>query len=362
VGALGERTLYVTAEESAAQVRLRADRTGRAARRRCTWPPRSDLGTVLGHIEEVPHAAGARLGADHRARAPRGRRRPNQVREVTNALVARGEAARAWPCMIVGHVTKDGAIAGPRTWSTWSTWCSAFEGDRHGGFRMVRATKNRFGPADEVGCFEMTRAGIVEVPDPSGLFTSGRFPTPGTCVTVSLEGRRPLLAEVQALVVPRAPRRRRGGSRTGSTWSRSTMTLAVLQRRAGHKLSHPRRLRLDGGRGRALSDPSADLALAIAVASAMRDDEPAAASSRSARSGCRARCGACPRWAGGSPRPPGSGSSGRSSRPARARTPPPVAGIAVVEVRRWRTPCDAAFGPERSNVVPIESSRARLDS
>ena len=93
----------------------------------------------------------------------------------------------------------------------------AFEGDRHSGFRMVRATKNRFGPADEVGCFEMVDAGIVEVPDPSGLFTSQHGePVPGTCVTVTMEGRRPLLAEVQALVVADRRCRSRGASCTAS--------------------------------------------------------------------------------------------------------------------------------------------------
>ena len=100
--------------------------------------------------------------------------------------------------IIVGHVTKDGGIAGPRTLEHLVDVVLNFEGDRHSGFRMVRATKNRYGPADEVGCFEMGEGGIVEVPDPSGLFTTRHDePVPGTCVTVTMEGRRPLLAEVQ---------------------------------------------------------------------------------------------------------------------------------------------------------------------
>ena len=117
---------------------------------------------------------------------------------VTDLMVREGMAV-----IIIGHVTKDGSIAGPRTLEHLVDVVLTFEGDRHSGFRMVRATKNRFGPADEVGCFEMSETGIVEVPDPSGLFTTEHTePTPGTCVTVTMEGRRPLLAEIQALVAP----------------------------------------------------------------------------------------------------------------------------------------------------------------
>ena len=123
-----------------------------------------------------------------------------QVREVTGALV-RVAKQRGMAVIIIGHVTKDGNIAGPRMLEHLVDVVLAFEGDRHSGFRLVRGTKNRFGPADEVGCFEMAEDGIVEVPDPSGLFTSRHEePVPGTCVTVTMEGRRPLLAELQALV------------------------------------------------------------------------------------------------------------------------------------------------------------------
>ena len=138
-----------------------------------------------------------------------------QVRETTAALV-RVAKRRGMACVIVGHVTKDGAIAGPRTMEHLVDVVLTFEGDRHSGFRMVRATKNRFGPADEVGCFEMAENGIVEVPDPSGLFTSHHTePVTGTCVTVTMEGRRPMLAEIQALVAPssqQAPRRTTNGA------------------------------------------------------------------------------------------------------------------------------------------------------
>jgi DNA repair protein RadA/Sms len=146
----------------------------------------------------------------------------------------------------------------------------AFEGDRHSGFRMVRGTKNRFGPADEVGCFEMAEDGIVEVPDPSGLFTSRHEePVPGTCVTVTMEGRRPLLAELQALVGKsnlQMPRRTMHGVDSG----RLAMVLAVLDRRAGVKMFDSDVYVSTVG-GARVADPSADLAAAVAVASSALD-------------------------------------------------------------------------------------------
>ena len=185
---------------------------------------------------------------------------------MTGALV-RVAKRRGMAVIIVGHVTKDGAIAGPRLLEHLVDVVLAFEGDRHSGFRMVRATKNRFGPADEVGCFEMADTGIVEVTDPSGLFTSVHAePVPGTCITVTMEGRRPLLAELQALVVPSvlpAPRRTVHGLDSG----RVAMVLAVLERRCRVAVSS-RDVYASTVGGAKVSDPSADLAVAIAIASA----------------------------------------------------------------------------------------------
>jgi DNA repair protein RadA/Sms len=188
-----------------------------------------------------------------------------QVREVTSALV-RVAKRRGMAVIIVGHVTKDGAIAGPRLLEHLVDVVLAFEGDRHSGFRMVRATKNRFGPADEVGCFEMVDSGIVEVPDPSGLFTSQHCePVPGTAVTVTMEGRRPLLAEIQALVANSSaqPRRVMNGVESG----RIAMVLAVLEQRCGLRLND-RDVYVSTVGGAKVSDPAADLAAAIAIASA----------------------------------------------------------------------------------------------
>src|SRR5690606_15233364 len=146
----------------------------------------------------------------------------------------------------------------------------------------VRATKNRFGPADEVGCFEMSESGIVEVPDPSGLFTSRHDePVPGTCITVTMEGRRPLLAELQALVAPsalQAPRRTRHGVDPG----RVAMVLAVLERRAGLKLFN-RDVYVSTVGGAKVSDPSADLAAAIAVTSAATNEQVTVGTDAAAR-------------------------------------------------------------------------------
>jgi len=263
----GHTTLYVTGEESAAQVRLRAGRTNAVADQ-LYLAAETDLGTVLGHIEEVKPSlmvldSVQTIGTAEADGSPGG---VTQVREVTSALV-RVAKRRGMAVIIVGHVTKDGTVAGPRLLEHLVDVVLAFEGDRHSGFRMVRATKNRFGPADEVGCFEMVDSGIVEVPDPSGLFTSHHGePVPGTAVAVTLEGRRPLLAEIQALVAESAlshPRRVVNGVESG----RLAMVLAVLDRRCGVRLND-RDVYVSTVGGAKVSDPAADLAVALAVASA----------------------------------------------------------------------------------------------
>ena len=263
----GRKTLYVTAEESAAQVRQRAERT-RAITDGLYLAAESDLATVLGHIEELrPELlvldSVQTVGLSGVDGVPGG---VTQVREVTAALI-RVAKQRALPVVLIGHVTKDGNVAGPRTLEHLVDVVLSFEGDRHSGFRMLRASKNRYGPADEVGCFEMGAGGIREVPDPSGLFVSRHAePVAGTCLGVSLEGRRPLLTEVQALVVPSgapAPRRVTHGIESG----RVAMLLAVLQRKAGLKL-HNREVYVSTVGGARVSDPATDLAAAVAIASA----------------------------------------------------------------------------------------------
>jgi DNA repair protein RadA/Sms len=196
-----------------------------------------------------------------------------QVRAVTVALTALAKE-RGLPVILVGHVTKDGSVAGPRVLEHLVDVVLHFEGDRHSTLRLVRGIKNRYGPADEVGCFELRDDGIHEVTDPSGLFLADASarrsrPTPGTAITVAVEGKRPLLAEVQALVAGKdIPTPRRAVS--GLDYSRVAMVLAVLERRSGVHLANADVFTATVG-GMRLAEPAADLAVALAVASAKLD-------------------------------------------------------------------------------------------
>ncbi|MEG1392250.1 MAG: DNA repair protein RadA, partial [Aurantimicrobium sp.] len=233
----GARVLYVSAEESVSQVRLRASRTG-ALTDNLYLAAETDLSTIIGQIDAVKPALlivdSVQTVASSAIEGLAGG--PSQVREVASVLI-RVAKERNLPILLVGHVTKDGSIAGPRLLEHLVDVVCQFEGDRQTALRFVRALKNRFGPTDEVGCFEMTGDGIAEVPDPSGLFLSrSAVAVSGTCATVALEGRRPLPVEIQALVVPTsAPNPRRVTNGVDS--SRVAMLLAVLERRAGLKLS-----------------------------------------------------------------------------------------------------------------------------
>ena len=262
--------LYITGEESAAQVRLRADRIGAVAGN-LYLAAETDLAALLGHVAVVrPRLLIVNSvqtitmeGVDG---TPGG---VSQIRAVTAALIAVAKR-HAVTTVLVGHVTKDGSIAGPRALEHLVDVVLHFEGDRHAQFRMVRAVKNRYGPTDEIGCFDLGEQGITELPDPSGLFlTHRRNAVPGTCVTVTLEGRRPLLSEVQTLVAPSTldiPRR----VTSGLDASRVGMVLAVLSRRADLKLGKQDVYAATVG-GVRLGEPSVDLAVALALASAVVD-------------------------------------------------------------------------------------------
>ena len=265
------RVLYVSAEESVAQVRLRAERTG-ALQPELFIAAETDLATILGQIDAVKpdlviidsvQTVSSSLNDGQAGQ-------PGQVREVASTLI-RLAKDRNLPVLLVGHVTKDGTIAGPRLLEHLVDVVCQFEGDRHTALRFVRALKNRFGSTDEVGCFEMTGDGISEVADPSGLFLSrGTAAVSGTCVTVAMEGRRALPVEVQALVIDTAmPNPRRVTN--GVDGSRVAMLLAVLEKRAGYPLSK-KDVYVSTVGGVRLVEPAADLAIAIAVASALRDE------------------------------------------------------------------------------------------
>src|SRR5215472_11711745 len=269
LAAASGRVLYVTGEESAAQVRLRADRIG-AVSDSLYLAAETDFAALLGHVQAVDptllivDSVQAVSAADVDG-VPGG---VTQVREITAALTALAKQ-RTLTTVLVGHVTKDGAVAGPRTLEHLVDVVLHFDGDPHGRLRMVRALKNRFGPTDEFGCFELGEDGLTGLPDPSGLFLSERHdPVSGTCVTVTLDGRRPLLAEVQALVsetVGELPPRH---VVSGLNSARVTMMLAVLQRRANVKIGRSDVFAASVG-GARLTEPSVDLAVGLAVASAV---------------------------------------------------------------------------------------------
>jgi DNA repair protein RadA/Sms len=266
----GRRVLYVTGEESAAQVRLRAERI-EAMARTLYLAAETDLAAVLGHIDAVQPElvvvdSVQTIGS---AEVDGAAGNVAQVREVAAALIQVAKS-RGIAMLLVGHVTKDGSIAGPRLLEHLVDVVVQFEGERHSRLRLVRAVKNRYGPTDEVGCFDLSDVGIVGLADPSGLFLSQRdTAVPGTCVTVALEGRRPLVTEVQALVVETSlpsPRR----TTSGLDSSRVAMLMAVLGRRAGLPLQKYDAYVSTVG-GVRITEPAADLAIALAVASAGRD-------------------------------------------------------------------------------------------
>jgi DNA repair protein RadA/Sms len=266
----GKRCLVVTGEESAAQVRLRAGRIGALATE-LFLAAETELSAVLGHVDAVnPDVlivdSVQTIGSADIDGAAGG---VSQVREVAGAII-RLAKSRGLATILVGHVTKDGNVAGPRTLEHLVDVVLSFEGDRHSRLRLVRTVKNRFGPADEVGCFDLTDDGIVGLPDPSGLFLShGSRPVPGTCVTVTMEGRRALVTEVQALTVSSQqanPRR----ATSGVDGSRTAMLLAVLQRTLGIPTATYEVYAATVG-GVRLAEPASDLALALAINSTARN-------------------------------------------------------------------------------------------
>lgn len=265
----GRRTLYVTGEESAAQVRLRADRTG-AVTDELYLAAETDLGALLTHAETVrPELLVVdsiqTIGTTEVDGVPGG---VTQVREVAAALI-RMAKLHDITLVLVGHVTKDGSIAGPRVLEHLVDTVLQFEGDRSSRLRLACATKNRFGPVDEIGCFELTSDGIVAVTDPSGLFLDARHGhVPGTCVAVTLEGRRALMGEVQALVTESSSERPRRTT-SGVDSSRVAMILAILQQHLGLNLARMDVFVSSVG-GARLHDPAADLAIAMALVSAYR--------------------------------------------------------------------------------------------
>lgn len=263
------KSLVATGEESASQVRRRADRMG-SLHDDLYLAAETELSAVLGHLDDVKPGllildSVQTVTSSETDGVPGG---VTQVRAVASAIISAAKE-RGIAVILVGHVTKDGNIAGPRVLEHLVDTVVNFEGDRHSMLRLLRGVKNRFGPADEVGCFEMREDGIKSIADPTGLFLAEQpdQPTPGTCVTVAMEGRRALLVEVQALAgrsvadgaVPRH-------TVSGLDLARLNMVLAVLQRYAKIKVLDKEIYATTVG-GMRVKEPAADLAIALAVTS-----------------------------------------------------------------------------------------------
>ena len=263
--------LYVSAEESPQQVRLRAERLG-AVRPELWLTADTSLAAVVDAIERTGPTLvvvdSIQTIADTRLTASAGS--VTQVRECAQQLVAEAKR-RDVAVVLVGHVTKDGSLAGPRVLEHVVDTVLSFEGDRHHALRLLRAVKHRFGSTDELGLFEMTGRGLTGVPDASRLFLADRRGgVAGSVVAPAMDGTRPLLVEVQALTVPlpfQAPARRNAN---GLDNGRLALLLAVLERHAGLRLTDHDVYASTVG-GVRLAEPGADLAVAVAVASAVTD-------------------------------------------------------------------------------------------
>ncbi len=272
------RVLYVCAEESGQQVKLRSHRLGIAAAgdksatdAHLYLLPEIDLDTVLAELESLrpPIAVIDSIQALYFASLNSAPGSVSQVRECTSALMQVAKRQNI-SLFIVGHVTKEGAIAGPKVLEHLVDTVLYFEGDRFASHRLLRSVKNRFGATQELGVFEMVDQGLAEVLNPSELFLGNRDePAPGTATIVACEGTRPLVVELQALVSPTSyssPRR----STTGIEYNRLLQILAVLEKRVGIPLSKLDAYVASSG-GLNVAEPAADLGVAIAVAASFRD-------------------------------------------------------------------------------------------
>ncbi len=266
----GLDVMYISGEEAAAQVRMRARRLGLA-----DAPVRlgaeTDLRNILTTLDAERPALTVidsiqTMWSDGVESAPGS---VSQVRAAAHELT-RFAKSRNVSVVLVGHVTKEGQIAGPRVVEHMVDTVLYFEGERGHPFRILRAVKNRFGPADEIGVFEMTGAGLAEVSNPSALFLSERgTPSPGSVVFAGIEGTRPVLVEVQALVAP-SPHSQARRTVVGWDGGRLAMILAVLEARCGIPFAGLD-VYLNIAGGLKISEPAADLAVAAALLSARED-------------------------------------------------------------------------------------------
>jgi DNA repair protein RadA/Sms len=268
VAEVGQKALYVSGEESASQVRGRADRLG-ALHDELWLVAETVLPHILAHLDAVDPEVVV-IDSVQTLLNPEMTSAPGsvaQVRECAHVLVQEAKR-RGIALLLVGHVTKEGTLAGPRVLEHVVDTVLEFDGDRQHGLRLLRASKHRFGPTSEVGLLQMDEMGLAPVDDPSGLFLADRVTgVSGSAVVPTVDGNRPLLVEVQALVAPSqlaTPRR----SAQGLDQGRLAMLLAVLERRVGLPVSNAEVYALAVGGARIL-DPGADAGLALAVASSL---------------------------------------------------------------------------------------------
>jgi len=264
------RVLYVTGEESPQQVKLRADRLGTLAPE-LYLVAETEIDAVEAHVKAL-NPGFVIVDSIQTIHDPEGGSAPGSVSQVRSccARLLRLAKSTHTTIFIVGHVTKEGAIAGPRVLEHMVDTVLYFEGDRFQSYRILRGVKNRFGSTEEIGLFEMSDAGLREVAGASELFLSQRAQQgPGSAVAAIIEGTRPLLVEVQALVsrsfLP-SPRR----TTTGIDYNRACMILAVLEKRCGLRLSD-KDVYVNVAGGLKVAEPAVDLAIAVALASSFRD-------------------------------------------------------------------------------------------
>ncbi len=264
------KVLYVSGEESARQIKLRAKRLG-VAGERLYLLAETNLTRVLDSVEQV---APDILVVDsiQTMYQDNSDSLPGSVAQVKACAMNLMELAKGQgiTVFVIGHINKEGSIAGPKVLEHIVDCVLSFEGDQNLLYRILRATKNRFGATDEIGVFEMLDSGLREVPNPSEMLLSGRpTGTPGTCVTCVMEGIRPVLAEVQALVTLSSfsvPRR----TSNGVEYNRAMLLLAVLEKRGGLRIGNcDAYINVIGGLN--LNEPAADLAIVLALASSFRD-------------------------------------------------------------------------------------------
>ena len=265
-----QKILYVTGEESTRQLKLRAQRLGVNPAGLYVLAE-TNLDNVLQSIDELKpdvviiDSIQTMFNGDLTS----GPGSVSQVKDCTMALMQSAKA-QGFTCFVVGHVNKEGAIAGPKVLEHMVDCVLYFEGDHSLSYRILRAAKNRFGSTNEIGVFEMNDEGLTEVPNPSEMLLSGRPKNcPGTCVTCVMEGSRPILAEVQALIAPSGYTGARRNA-NGFDYNRALLLLAVLDKRGGLSLGGcDAYLNVVGGLE--LDEPAADLAAVLAIASSAKD-------------------------------------------------------------------------------------------